>query len=90
MSLGIQVTEVEAVLLTTGEWVPVQRGTFDIDSYEYLDGDERVHGGGQAGGSANGFRFHTPEGHEINGPLTAIVAVRRIRDTTAEAIGNIK
>ena len=91
MSLAIQVNDVAAVLLTTGAWLPVERGTFNIDSYEYFDGDETLHGGGRSGSSAAGFQFRSPDGQEVSGPLSAIVAVKRSPERPApSAIGNIR
>ena len=89
MSLAIQVNEVAAVLLTTGDWLPVEEGTFNIDSYEYVDGDKILFGRGRSGSSALGFQFRSPDGQQVSGPLSAIVAVRRAVET-AEAIGNIR
>lgn len=76
MSLAIQTADITAVLLTDG-WHPVTPGTFDLDSYEYLEDDQLLHGGGHSGVCATGFTFQAEDTNQrITGPLTAIQAVR--------------
>ena len=91
MSVAIQVNDVSAVLLTTGEWLPVQRGTFHVDSYEFVDGEEIVYGGSRSGSPEPGFRFRTADGQEVSGRLSAVVAVKGPPEhPSAGAIGNIR
>lgn len=88
MSLAIDVDTIVAVLLVDG-WHEVAERSFTMDSYEFIwwsehadtmrDDPMLMHGGGQGGVCATGFRFKVKaEGH-IAGPLTAILAVRQDR-----------
>lgn len=45
VSLAIEVDDVTAVLLA-GQWTEVKPSTFRLDAYEYLAGDDLLHGGG--------------------------------------------
>jgi hypothetical protein len=86
MSLAINPDGVLAVLISN-EWIHVKPGTFDMDSYEYVvpseaserDEDFVLHGGGNSGICATGFRFICSDGifsgRTICGPLTSIKAV---------------
>ncbi|MEV0374832.1 hypothetical protein AB0I10_34485 [Streptomyces sp. NPDC050636] len=75
VSLAINPDAITAVLLPDG-WHDVRSGTFVLDAYEYVEGDDVTHGGGQSGICATGFEFAT--GREwIAGPLTSILAVRK-------------
>lgn len=80
MSLSIQISQVGAVLLADG-WHEIMSGTFDLDSYEFLDGADLVHGGGASGVCSTGFSYvpqssgGTPGTSRICGPLTAVLAV---------------
>ena len=78
MSLSIDVDKVIGVLLADG-WHEVGGDSFTLDAYEYLSGDQLVHGGGQSGVCVTGFEFTDIGGYVIAGPLTAIHAVRRRR-----------
>jgi hypothetical protein len=91
MSLAINAAKVTAVLLA-GRWYAVKPGSFDLDSYEFLDGPTSghhmvLHGGGRSGVCATGFCFvqirEDPVTGEtaavdgtVAGPLTAVQAVR--------------
>lgn len=81
MSLAIQIGDVVSVLLADG-WHEVENTSFTIDSYEYLEDSSAdsfvLHGGGQSGICATGFRFleDTERGTYLAGPLSAILAVR--------------
>ena len=90
MSLLIDVDTVTSVLLAD-RWHAVESATFELDSYEFawsgrtgvkvedLDPDDDpvlVHGGGQSGVCATGFRFASDDGSIVSGPLTSILAVR--------------
>lgn len=81
MSLAINAGAVQAVLLE--RWHTVQPGSFSIDSYEFLDGDDDrafvLHGGGRSGVCASGFEFQKTDNIWIAGPLTAIQAVSYLR-----------
>lgn len=79
MSLYIDPRAITEVLLADG-WHTVQPKTFDLDSYEFGYEDFCLHGGGNSGVCATGFEFVDDTGHIINGPLTAILAVRRKAD----------
>ena len=57
MSLAIDPVDVEAILLGD-RWHEIERGTFILDSYEFVeDAGEGfiLHGGGQSGVCAIGF-----------------------------------
>lgn len=78
MSLAIQCDNVERVLLSDG-WHTVYKDSFGLDSYEYLWGEQIMHGGGNSGISATGFVFQESFGKKIRtfgGPLTSIIAVQ--------------
>jgi hypothetical protein len=91
MSLRIQINQVWRVLLTNG-WYTVasdpanpDASSFDVDAYEYVDGDTvLVAGGNVAGVVSTGFAFTDSAGQQLRGPLTAILAV----DTTRPAPAN--
>lgn len=75
MSLALSPEEITAVLLSDG-WYRVNLGTFSIDSYEYVEGDLILHGGGESGITSTGFVFEDLDRNAyICGPLTAIQAV---------------
>ncbi len=72
MSLNIEPDRVEEVLLADG-WHAVARRTFALDAYEFVDGDEVLHGAG------TGFSFVEdidPGQVIVSGPLTSVLAVR--------------
>ncbi|PZS22128.1 MAG: hypothetical protein DLM60_05005 [Pseudonocardiales bacterium] len=87
--MAIDVDEVTAVLLADG-WYDVANESFNVDSFEFvwhhpgpqLDQFERefevLHSRGTNGVCATGFEFTTTEGTAIAGPLTAILAVKRV------------
>jgi hypothetical protein len=82
MSLAINLDDVVAVLLADG-WHHVADKSFAMDSYEYVHGKDsrgdyaQVHGGGNDETvSATGFVFKEPDGSYLQGPLSAILAVR--------------
>jgi hypothetical protein len=90
MSLAIDTETVTGVLLADG-WHNVRKGTFDLDSYEFLWSGQQgllvkdmpsgyaariMHGGGQSGVCATGFSFSATDEIHVAGPLTAILAVR--------------
>lgn len=81
MSLGIDIDRVTSVLLA-GRWYQVKKNsegvsTFDIDAYEFVEGDcIRVGGGTVPGVPATGFSFETSLGSIVVGPLTSIQAVK--------------
>jgi hypothetical protein len=85
MSLAIDVDRVTHVLLADG-WHEVTDVSFTLDAYEFVwypagrqgSSPKRdiMHGGGNDGVCAAGFSFKTAEGDYIQGPLTAILAVR--------------
>lgn len=75
MSLRIDVAQVTAVLLGDGQWHAVDRGTLELDCYEFQCRGEIVHSGGRSGVCATGFAFSS-SGDLVCGPLSAILAVR--------------
>lgn len=82
MSLGIKIDLVRCVLLADG-WHWVRPGSFDIDAYEFLDGEVTTLEGGECQVVASmGFRFEEPDEMEkerfevVIGPLTSILAVK--------------
>ena len=82
MSLAIDTDQVTEVLLADG-WHVVLGRSFETDSYEYVWDGEIVHGGGNSGVCATGFRFE----EEVLakrvltvGPLTAVLAVRTSKE----------
>lgn len=78
MSLLIDIDRVESVLLEDG-WHDVLDGTFNLDSYEYVEGEQLILGGGQVQGvPSTGFAFDTElrgKRVRLRGPVTAILAV---------------
>lgn len=82
MSLAIDVAEVSAVLLADG-WHAVADKSFTVDAYEFVSwagpeiDDPVLLPAGSAGVSAVGFRFRTPDGDEIAGPVSSLLAVDR-------------
>lgn len=85
VSLSIDPDKVVAVLLADG-WHDVGDGmALDLDAYEFVERDEDgertvLHGGGQSGICATGFRFVDAGGKTIAGPLTSILAVETATD----------
>lgn len=78
MSLAIDIDKVFKVLIGD-EWHQVFDQSFLLDSYEYIWGEtaEMVHGGGNSGICATGFRFKADAaGTFISGPLSSIRAVK--------------
>jgi len=73
MSLAIEIGSVKSVLLG-GTWHDVEKDSFTVDSYEFVEGENIVHGGGDSGLCATGFEFKSG-GAVLSGPLTAIQAV---------------
>lgn len=76
MSIWIDTNKVSAVLLADG-WHKVDKGTFDLDAYEFHDNGHMIHGGGKSGICATGFEFRT-RGQPVCGPMTSILAVRMV------------
>lgn len=78
MSLSIDVDKVLEVLLGDG-WHLVENKSFAIDSYEFMweagMGDTPMHSGGP------GFTFEELDDDglfEVSGPITSVLAVRRL------------
>jgi hypothetical protein len=74
MSLAIDPESVSAVLMADG-WHEIERGTFRLDAYEYLQD-----GLGSLDFGSAGFCFDTERGgmmagSRVAGPLTSILAV---------------
>ena len=91
MSLRIQTSEVWHVLLADG-WYQVAAdpneptdSSFDVDTYEYVAGDDVLIGGGPiAGMPSTGFAFTDRSGRRVRGPLPAILAVDTSPHTSFE------
>jgi hypothetical protein len=78
MSLRIEIGGVKSVLLPDG-WHGVRDGTFGLDSYEFVHGTDMIHGSGESGLCPTGFCFEEEStGQWLYGPLSAILAVRRL------------
>lgn len=76
MSLAIQLHDVTAVLLRDG-WHQVVDQSFDVDDYEFLDGETLRVGGGQVEGvSPTGAAWKERDGSWFACPLPRILAVR--------------
>ncbi len=77
MSLAIQVDDVQEVLLSDGKWHVVKDKTFDLDAYEFKDGDKIVLYGGSVQGVSDTGATWKGEGDSVFFcPLTAIQAVK--------------
>jgi len=85
VSLRIDVGDVTGVLLEDG-WHRVEMldegiSSFDLDAYEFVEGDLLLHGGGVSGICSNGFTFHEIDENGVRrnlmGPLTSILAITR-------------
>lgn len=67
MSLALDIDKVTAVLLSDRRWYSVMEKSFVLDAFEFIfkheedDDGEIVHGGGNSGICATGFRFKTSE-----------------------------
>lgn len=82
MSLSIQIDKVISVLLADKEWYNClwreNKSTFEIDSYEFLEGRHVVvvGGGTVVDVPSAGASWLMPGKGRISCPLTAILAVR--------------
>jgi hypothetical protein len=75
MTLGIQVNEIKQVLLAD-RWHEVEKESFALDTYEFIEGQQAVaRGDGQLITSV-GFMFREPGGQIVAGPLSSILAVQ--------------
>jgi len=81
VSLGISVDKVQSILLADG-WHDVAGASFNLDTYEYVQGDQRVPEDGRGGARSTGFGFRELSGNHLYGPLTAILAVRIVRQNS--------
>ncbi len=81
MSLAIDVDKVDAVLIA-GKWYTVELdaedeiSTFDLDAYEFLDGERLA---GSMSQSPTGYTFRTimnGASFWMHGPITAIQGIR--------------
>jgi hypothetical protein len=76
MSLAIEVDNVKSVLLADG-WHEVAPNSFQIDAYEFRDGDEVLLKGGAANGViSTGATWKGTGGESIACPLTSILAIK--------------
>jgi hypothetical protein len=78
VSLGISVDRVQSVLLADG-WHDVAGASFNLGTYEYFQGDQRVPEDGRGDLRSTGFGFRELSGNHLYGPLTAVLAVRIVR-----------
>ncbi len=77
MSLAIRVDDVQEVLLSDGKWHVVKDKTFDLDAYEFKDGDKIVLARGSVQGVKDTVAKWKEEGDSVFFcPLTAIQAVK--------------
>jgi hypothetical protein len=81
MSIAIEIDGVKQVLLSDGWHIVGENeegdSTFALDAYEYLWGEQVVHGGGSSGVCSTGFVFFDDSTQNwVAGPLTAVLAVR--------------
>lgn len=68
MSLAIDPKTVVGIRLSgSAVWYQVAVGSFTLDSYEVVDGDFVLHGGGQHGVCALGFKCHARMSWDQNG-----------------------
>lgn len=74
MSLAIDVGQVESALLPDGKWHQVS--DFNLDAYEFKEGDNYIVKGGQVDGVPSTGARWTENGRLVFCPLTAISAVR--------------
>ena len=81
MSLGIQLEEIKHVLLAD-RWHEVERGSFALDTYEFMDGEQAVARGDGVSIALVGFMFREPGGQIVAGPLSSILAVQLPRRST--------
>lgn len=80
MSLRIDAEKVDQVLLPVVGWVNVEKGSFYLDSYEFVeDGKDDAYlllsGGQEKLVPATGFGFTSADGVRCAGPLTSVLAV---------------
>jgi len=74
-SLGIQVNEIKQVLLAD-RWHEVEKESFALDAYEFMDGEQAVARGDGQLITTVGFMFREPGGQIVAGPLSSILAVQ--------------
>ena len=74
-TLGIQVNEIRQVLLAD-RWHEVEKESFALDAYEFMDGDQAVARGDGQLITTVGFMFREPGGQIVAGPLSSILAVQ--------------
>ena len=75
MSLAIDTNRVTKVLLSDG-WHDVVSCSFDIDAYEFVEGQRAILLGGKAdGGTATGATWVNENGNRVSCPLTSVLAV---------------
>lgn len=83
MSLAIDIEKIRSVLLADG-WHDITTGSFDLDAFEFISGENTIHKGGQSDVCATGFRFVDKSG-TVCGPLTTVLAVRVLGEATRYA-----
>ena len=76
MSLAIEIDAVTHVLLLDG-WHAVEKDSFDLDAYEYLDGEQvRFGGGSHSTIPSTGARWIEKDGNEVCCSISSILAVK--------------
>ena len=75
MTLGIQLDEIKQVLLAD-RWHEVEGGSFALDTYEFMSGQQAVARGDGQLITLVGFMFREPGGQIVAGPLSSILAVQ--------------
>jgi hypothetical protein len=76
MGLRISIDAVTHVLLADG-WHAVDKRSFNLDTYEYLEDGEVIYTGGKhAAIPATGAKWLESDGTEVSCPLNSVLAVR--------------
>ena len=76
MSLALDVSRVEQVLLTDG-WHRVAHASFELDAYEFIHDARTVLAGHPTLIPSVGGRWTEPDGSVVACPVTAILAVKK-------------
>lgn len=76
MAISIIVGEVEQVLLADG-WHHVRDSSFEVDAYEFRQGDKIVLTDGPSDRPPMGAMWMEPDGSILACPLTAVLGVKK-------------
>ena len=87
MSLEIRIHQIESVLLADG-WHTVMDQSFNTDSYEFIEGDRTILGGGSVEGlPSTGATWKESGGKVLCCPLTSVLAFKMNTTLTARDSG---